>query len=940
MATSKEFDDIMGLARKESAHAGHFYVGVEHLFIALTRLEDGVTASILEEQGIAPRFIRYMLRQELGQGDNRRFWPGFRETPRLHAVLNLAREIAKEKGYSEPTERDLLLGILREGDSLPYRVLQTMDVDLDRLEVHAANWSAQSHLQAVRVPVEVGEGMKLSEEEQEVLQQMFRGWARVVIDRELDRGYTSARVLVACPYRADGRAGASVVVKLDERQVILYEKMRYDSYVRDTLPPATSRVVDNPTVPDRCTLGGLKYTFIRDPDAPGPVDLADYAREHGPQALSSLLWDGLYRVFGETWWSQRHLYQFALWQEYEMILPPALIIEATTDTAPPRRRLTPQGQWSRRGHFAPQEIVSIEGFTVEDFYPARQAIQLTGSADPESQARAGKIEIRGISEPISKYFRGAIVDQIVGRVIYTRDDLLYQQAVALQPDFDLKGERLPQAPQLPFSLPNPIRRYLNLLQRRISGSLSPIHGDLHLHNILVGPGGNAWLIDFAQAREGHTLFDWAVLEVSLLAEIVAPIIPGDSWDDLRSFIGVLAGSFQAGHPESGNAALDNALGAVITLREIVGECLADPNDWREYYAALSMCALRGLRWVDTLSLKSRRLLFLISALAMAAASSRDGATAVGPDVDVTTDLNLEVTDILAGPQAQRELRRIQAANTRAARRPDAPETDSQAGSPIQFSVHWGGEVGSGKWKPLLAYVFEAGAFEVVAQDARRLLEGQRSDLQDSGPRLSRVRERGFRVAAIPHVAGFQFSPERALIRQQPGWQRFDFRFRAAGAEPDISHAGFLTFAIEGVIVADIPLVITADATEALSTSGPVDSYRSIYCSYDPADVTVAARVKAVQDLLESGFMHEVDVLRAGPAMTDRLCDMMGRADSFQLFWSENAARSTLVMDEWRHALSIDKARFIRPVYWARPVPKLPPELQQLDFRFFPELDLP
>lgn len=646
------FDDIMTLARKESASAKHYYVGVEHLFMALTRLEGGVTVGVLEEQGLAPRFVRYMLRQELSQGDDRRFWPGYRETPRLQAVLKLAHKLAQQRGEAEPSERDLLLAILREGDSLPVRVLMAVEADLDRLEVVAANWSADQRAPSVPVPVYIqDQGVTLNAEELEVIRQMFPGHGRVVIDRQLHGGYSSARVLVATPYQPDGRAMATVVVKLADRQAILYEKMRFDSFVRDTLPPTTARVVGNPTLVEKSTLSGLKYTFIREPGAPGPIDLADYGRDHGPEAMAELLRNSLFRVFGETWWLQHQRYQFGVWQEYELLLPSALVIEAAPEAGTPRRRLTPLGQWSRRGHFERGEVVALEGFTVEDFYPDRQGVQLIAGSGADAQLRAGKVEVRGIPNAMRAYHRGSVVEQIIGRVLYTRDDLLFQQVADLDPDFDPGQERLSAPAGFDYSLPNPLRRYPNLLQRQITGSLSTIHGDLHVHNILVGPGGNAWLIDFAQTREGHTLFDWGVLEVSLLSEYIAPHLRSEGWADVWAAITLLFEISQTGRLGQTTDSLSHALTAIVAVRDIVADCLADADDWREYYVALALCALRGMRWAKTVSLAGRRLLFLTSALAMALAMGRDGVPASSPDVD-TTDFNIGVTDIFSSQRMQ------------------------------------------------------------------------------------------------------------------------------------------------------------------------------------------------------------------------------------------------------------------------------------------------
>jgi hypothetical protein len=222
--------------------------------------------------------------------------------------------------------------------------------------------------------------------------------------------------------------------------------------------------------------------------------------------------------------------------------------------------------------------------------------------------------------------------------LHTRDDLLYQQASALDPDFDLTSERLPEHPGFPVLLPNPLKRYQNLLQRRLSGTLSIIHGDLHLRNILVGPGGNAWLIDFAWTREGHTLFDWAVLETSLLVEVVAPSLESESWDAVWPVVRLLAEMGGSGEPPPGRMPFERALQPIATVRQIVAECLADPEDWSEYFVALALCAMRGFGW-NTVPLAARRLLLLVAALAMSSATVKDASSPTSPDID-QTDINL------------------------------------------------------------------------------------------------------------------------------------------------------------------------------------------------------------------------------------------------------------------------------------------------------------
>jgi ATP-dependent Clp protease ATP-binding subunit ClpA len=142
--------DIMTLARQESAKLHHYFIGVEHLFIALTQLSGGLTVAVLEHHGLSPRFIRYSIRESVGRYEDRRYWPGFPETPRVVEVLNLGKRYA---GIHTASERDLLLAILDEGDSVVSRVLHEIGVDVAALRRTAANWTTPLRPQAPEVPI-------------------------------------------------------------------------------------------------------------------------------------------------------------------------------------------------------------------------------------------------------------------------------------------------------------------------------------------------------------------------------------------------------------------------------------------------------------------------------------------------------------------------------------------------------------------------------------------------------------------------------------------------------------------------------------------------------------------------------------------------------------------------------------------------------------------
>lgn len=288
------------------------------------------------------------------------------------------------------------------------------------------------------------------------------------------------------------------------------------------------------------------------------------------------------------------------------------------------------------------------------------------------------------------------------------------------------------------------------------------------------------------------------------------------------------------------------------------------------------------------------------------------------------------------------------ADEAAATQPGRPVTaEPDARNPAQFSAYYPREVTANAWQPLRAYVFLPGAATAVAADA----------VQELGALLPTYREvertssvgiaEGALITATPELAGFQFNPPSAQVGFFEDWQRFDFRLRASAAPLDQASNGRITFHVEGLIVADIPLSIyvgaaaRAGSTPPLMTS-PRPIYQSIFCSYSHQDTQIVERVERAYKALGLTFLRDVITLRSGQDWDDELLRLIDNADIFQLFWSNAASASAAVRKEWEHALSLKRqdAAFIRPVYWQQPMPPPAPELAAIHFAYEPELGQP
>ncbi|MCC7209871.1 MAG: phosphotransferase [Anaerolineae bacterium] len=620
--TQIALEDIETLARAESERMRHYYIGVEHLFIALTQLEGGITGGVLEQVGQSPRYVRYAIREAVGRGDGTRRWAGYHQTPRAERVLHEARRVIGI-GTIRPDDRVLLLTILEEGDSLPVRLLRGARVDIDALWRTTIEWSGDvPHAGLPEKAIQGGDA--LNADERAVLAEMFRRYARIHVEQVFNAAagaFSGTTVLLVRPQHPDGRSDARVVVKLDDRQAIMWEKNRYDSFVRDRLPAQTARIAADPTLPDGSHLAGLKYTFVRTAGDDLPTNLLRFVAEQPPDRVDAFLYNSLYRVFGETWWGQRQPYTFTAGLEYDLLLPPALVVEALDGDEVPTGvpAYSPGPDWPPRRTFTPGDIIALEGFAVVRARRERGMLRLASGAGAEASNYRGRIDVYNLNVDPRRYWRGEPVERLMVRVRQTREDVLQTRVALLEPDFDLMRETLPFAGSEGRArlIPNPLRAYGQVLASPIAGTTSTIHGDLHTGNILVGPGGDAWLIDFEWAREGHTLFDWAVLEVSLLLDHVAPCV-GQSWAAVRMVAALLDALNQRRPlPPTAEPPIAEALRPVLAVRRIAAELLARESAPAEYFTALSMAALRASGWRER-PLGARRLAYLASALAIEA----------------------------------------------------------------------------------------------------------------------------------------------------------------------------------------------------------------------------------------------------------------------------------------------------------------------------------
>src|SRR5690625_558507 len=114
-------------------------IGPEHLLLGLMR-EGGTASRVLSEFGATLEGFRRQVEEMVGRGDGLPRNETAAITPRARRVMDLAGSEARSLGSNVIATEHILLGIIREGDGVAYRILQqlTRDVDTVRWRILAA----------------------------------------------------------------------------------------------------------------------------------------------------------------------------------------------------------------------------------------------------------------------------------------------------------------------------------------------------------------------------------------------------------------------------------------------------------------------------------------------------------------------------------------------------------------------------------------------------------------------------------------------------------------------------------------------------------------------------------------------------------------------------------------------------------------------------------
>lgn len=138
MRLTERGQKVLRLAQSEAISSGETAVGTEHLLLGLITEGQGVAAKALQSMGIDQNRIREEIKKAVGGGEGRLAAGAPPEnevvlTPRAKRVVELAADEARRMGVNYVGTEHILIGLLREGEGVAARLLNSMGLTTDKV---------------------------------------------------------------------------------------------------------------------------------------------------------------------------------------------------------------------------------------------------------------------------------------------------------------------------------------------------------------------------------------------------------------------------------------------------------------------------------------------------------------------------------------------------------------------------------------------------------------------------------------------------------------------------------------------------------------------------------------------------------------------------------------------------------------------------------------
>ena len=306
------------------------------------------------------------------------------------------------------------------------------------------------------------------------------------------------------------------------------------------------------------------------------------------------------------------------------------------------------------------------------------------------------------------------------------------------------------------------------------------------------------------------------------------------------------------------------------------------------------------------------------------------------------DLDRAAADARSGLETQTQ--RLQEAASEIAAFAAALRVETAKRERVLFTAAYPGLLMPGVWHPLYVHVLQ--------DSLRDQLETRLAELSARlGPQPQRTEALansmippGTVLEIQPVFSAVRCRPRRRTITWNEALAEVAFQVQAvAPAGVDEICRGNVLVSAHGLLIAQIPVSFSVAAGHDAGMPGlrtsSAQMISQVFGSYAHSDADVVTRFRAAYRALGIHLFIDTLDINGGEPWRRFLEEQIERSDLFQLFWSAAAAASKAVEDEWQHALGVAAngpvgARFIRPVYWTKPLPGPPEPLAGIQFWYF------
>ena len=127
--------EVLSLAARFARSMKQGYIGTEHILVGLVKEKDGVAAKALENNGVEFERLRELIQELIAFESGAPVAEREGYSPRARKIMEEAHALASRFGQSETGTEHLLLAIIKEGENVALRLLNTMGVNTQKLYV-------------------------------------------------------------------------------------------------------------------------------------------------------------------------------------------------------------------------------------------------------------------------------------------------------------------------------------------------------------------------------------------------------------------------------------------------------------------------------------------------------------------------------------------------------------------------------------------------------------------------------------------------------------------------------------------------------------------------------------------------------------------------------------------------------------------------------------